>query len=161
MELTPQLTSQRASTQSPPQFLLDVNALLALLWEAHVAHAKAKAWYVECASMGWATCALTQAGFARVSSQTGFPSASKDLNVIAQLLARCTAQDNHSFLPLDFSLGVVHQTCTGRLQGHRQTTDAYLLTLAIRNQARLVTFDAGIRSLLASSAARDEHLLVL
>jgi toxin-antitoxin system PIN domain toxin len=142
-------------------YLLDVNVLLALLWDTHMAHTKAKAWYVDCASTGWATCALTQAGFARVSSQLGFPSSSKDLNVITQLLKRCTAQKSHCFLPLDFTLDVVHQTCTGGLQGHRQMTDAYLLTLAIRNQARLVTFDGGIRSLLASTAARDQHTVVL
>lgn len=147
--------------KSPPLYLLDVNVLLALLWDTHVAHTKAKAWYLDCASTGWATCALTQAGFARVSSQIGFPSASKDLNAITQLLKSCTAQKSHCFLPLDFTLEVVHQTCTGGLQGHRQITDAYLLTLAIRNQARLVTFDGGIRSLLASPTARDQHTLVL
>ncbi len=44
---------------------------------------------------------------------------------------------------------------------HRQVTDAYLLTLAIRNQCRLVTFGRGLSQLLATEAERSQHLKVL
>ncbi len=45
--------------------------------------------------------------------------------------------------------------------GHRQVTDAYLLTLAVRNQCSLVTFDRGLSQLLATEAERSQHLKLL
>ena len=36
----------------------------------------------------------------------------------------------------------------GKLQGHRQVTDAYLLGLALHHKWRLVTLDHGINALL-------------
>jgi predicted nucleic acid-binding protein len=52
-------------------------------------------------------------------------------------------------------------TCTGGLLGHRQVTDAWLLTTAVRHRARLVTFDAGIGALLATDAERQRALTIL
>ena len=49
-------------------------------------------------------------------------------------------------------------SCTGGLRGHRQITDAWLLTLAMRNQVKLVTFDGGIAQLLATTEERAQHL---
>jgi uncharacterized protein len=43
-----------------------------------------------------------------------------------------------------------------RINGHRQVTDAHLLTLARRRGVRLVTFDAAIVSL---AGGRDVELL--
>jgi predicted nucleic acid-binding protein len=45
--------------------------------------------------------------------------------------------------------------------GHRQITDAYLLTTAARHDARLVTFDSGIRQLLATEPEREQRLHIL
>jgi predicted nucleic acid-binding protein len=45
--------------------------------------------------------------------------------------------------------------------GHRQVTDAYLLTAAVRSGMKLLTFDSGLESLLASPAERRAHVEVL
>ena len=49
--------------------LLDVNALIALGWEGHERHREVATWFSRHSRAGWATCALTQAGFVRVLSQ--------------------------------------------------------------------------------------------
>ena len=51
--------------------------------------------------------------------------------------------------------------CTGGLLGHRQVTDAWLLALAIRHKVKLLTFDSGIRQLLATPQERQQHLSIL
>src|SRR4051812_41495196 len=47
-------------------FLLDVNVLMALLWENHEHHQVARIWLRQ--ATGFATCPVSQLGFARVSS---------------------------------------------------------------------------------------------
>ena len=51
--------------------------------------------------------------------------------------------------------------CTGGLVGHRQVTDAYLLALAIKRKCKLVTFDSGLRQLLATEHERALHVELL
>ena len=46
--------------------LLDVNVLMALLWENHEHHQVARTWFQGVTD--FATCPVTQLGFARVSS---------------------------------------------------------------------------------------------
>ena len=50
---------------------------------------------------------------------------------------------------------------TGGAVGHRQVTDAYLLTAAIRNGMRLLTLDRGLVNLLASDVERTLNTEVL
>jgi len=52
--------------------LLDVNVLIALLWPPHEAHARTQRWFATNADQGWATCAMTQAGFVRIVSNPAF-----------------------------------------------------------------------------------------
>ena len=47
-------------------YLLDTNLLIALLWPAHAQHASAVTWFATHRALGWATCAMTEAGFVRV-----------------------------------------------------------------------------------------------
>jgi predicted nucleic acid-binding protein len=47
-------------------FLLDVNLLMALLWENHEHHRLARAWLAR--ATDFATCPVSHLGFARVSS---------------------------------------------------------------------------------------------
>ena len=46
--------------------LLDVNLLMALLWENHEHHTRARSWFKGVSA--FATCPVVQLGFARVSS---------------------------------------------------------------------------------------------
>ena len=108
-----------------------------------------------------ATCAFTQAALIRVVLQPAFSGQPLQANQVIELLARTTAHAKHRYCEMDFDMRRVQQACTGGLLGHRQITDAWLLTTAIRHDARLVTFDRGIASLLATPAERTARLVLL
>ncbi len=44
---------------------------------------------------------------------------------------------------------------------HRQVTAAYLLAQAVKTKFKLVTFDSGLRQLLATERERATHILTL
>jgi predicted nucleic acid-binding protein len=52
---------------------LDVNLMLALFQPDHVHHERAHEWWDEHRAEGWASCPLTQNGFARILSQPRYP----------------------------------------------------------------------------------------
>ena len=141
--------------------LLDVNALIALLWEDHQFHGTMARWFTRHARSGWSTCAITQSGFMRVMNQPALAQHGRSFAELAHVLTQCVAQPSHSLLPLDFDFADVLAHCTGGVVGHRQITDAYLLTSAVRADARLLTFDQGLPQLLATPAERQRHVLVL
>ena len=143
------------------RFLLDANVLIALSWSNHVHHNAALAWFKGHASQGWATCAFTQAAFVRVILQPAFSGSAMQASEVIELLTLNTAHPKHHFLNVDFDMQAVRSACTGGLLGHRQITDAWLLTTAVRNQAKLVTFEAAIASLLATPVERAAHLSIL
>lgn len=141
--------------------LLDANALIALCWPAHEHHSQMFAWFKQHARQGWATTALTQAAFVRIVSQQAFAGRAIAIAEVAELLLRNTAHPKHSLVPLDFGFADVMAVCTGGLFGHRQITDAWLLTAAVRAGMKLVTFDTGIAQLIASPRERGEHLSLM
>ena len=142
-------------------FLLDANALVALCWSSHEHHAAALGWFKEYAKQGWATCAFTQAAFVRIILQPAFSGEPLQANQVIELLARTTGHPKHRYCAIDFDMRRVRQACTGGLLGHRQITDAWLLAIAIRHEATLVTFDRSIASLLATEAERTARLMIL
>ena len=141
--------------------LLDVNALIALLWEDHQFHDTMTGWFSRNARAGWATCAMTQSGFVRVMSQPALAQHGRSLAELADLLTQTAAQPSHRLLALDLAFADVMTCCTGGVVGHRQITDAYLLTAAMRADMKLLTFDGGITQLLATAVERQRHVLVL
>lgn len=143
------------------QHLLDVNALIALGWNAHVHHDTMVAWFDRHAKAGWATCAFTQAGFVRVLSQPALGRAASTVAELTEALRHNLAHPAHKLLALDFDFAEVLQRCSGGVVGHRQVTDAYLLAAAMRAGMKLLTFDSGVGALLASAAERAAHLEVL
>ena len=124
--------------------LLDVNALVALAWDSHIHHAARRKWFNVHSAEGWETCATTEAGFTRVSSNARVvPGAIAVEDARGVLLALCRV-GAHRFLANDVSLT---DADLPRLTGHRQVTDAQLLTLGRRNGVALVTFDSAIVAL--------------
>lgn len=142
-------------------YLLDANALIALAWTPHEHHERVSRWFKSHARDGWATCAFTQAAFVRVIAQPAFSGHAIGIADIVELLLRNTAHAKHRLLPLDFGFDQVMGWCTGGLLGHRQVTDAWLLALAIRHKVKLLTFDSGIKQLLATPHERQQHLSIL
>lgn len=76
-------------------------------------------------------------------------------------MLRNTAHPKHRLVPLDFSFADVMAACSGGILAHRQITDAWLLTAAVRAGMKLVTFDTGIAQLLASPRDREKTLSLL
>jgi len=143
------------------RFLLDANVLIALCWSNHAHHKAALSWFKGHAAHGWATCAFTQSAFVRVILQPAFSNSAMQAAEVIELLALNTAHAKHHYLDVDFDMRALQTACTGGLLGHRQITDAWLLATAIRHKTKLVTFDAGIASLLATPAERTAQLTVL
>jgi toxin-antitoxin system PIN domain toxin len=118
--------------------LLDVNVLLALAWPNHQHHAAAHAWFAGAARNGWATCALTQLGFIRLSSNPSFTSHTVSPRNAALLLGKWTAHPAHHFLQCP---SAEDAAIYASALGHQQVTDAYLVEVARKNHGRLVTLD--------------------
>ncbi len=133
--------------------LLDVNALVALAWDSHVHHAASRDWLSANRHSGWATCPVTESGFVRVSSNPKVLPSFITVEAARRVLAALRDVDGHRFLPNDVSPS---DPDVPRIVGHRQVTDALLLTLARRHGMRLVTFDAAI---VALAGGRDVELL--
>ncbi len=135
--------------------LLDVNALVALAWDSHVHHATMRRWFAANRSEGWATCPITESGFVRVSSNPKVLSSAIGVDVARGVLTALRAVAGHRFLVDDVSIG---DGDVPAILGHRQVTDAHLVTLARRSGVPLVTFDAAIVTL---AEGRDVELLTV
>lgn len=127
--------------------LLDVNVLVALAWPNHVHHDLALDWFKNVQSAGWATCPLTESGFVRISSNRRAVPEAKTPQEAILLLRQVVALPHHHFLSDDISMARTQHVEGRRLVGHRQVTDAHLLALALRHEARLATLDRGVTDL--------------
>jgi hypothetical protein len=137
--------------------LLDVNVLLALAWPNHQFHAAATH-RLESRQDRWATCALTELGFIRLSSNPAAVPAAKTPVEAAALLAAMVKDPLHVYLkslsaPSDKESIRVFE----RILGSKQVTDAYLLRLARQHRAKLATFDGKLRAL----ASTDKEVEIL
>jgi toxin-antitoxin system PIN domain toxin len=134
--------------------LLDVNVLLALTWPNHQHHGAAHEWFGRESRHGWATCALTQLAFIRLSSNPVYTPAAVTPQQAADLLARLVAHRTHRYWR---TLPPVDAGGFTRVLGHQQVQDAYLVHLAERSRGRLATFDRR----LAAHAGPDECVVVI
>ncbi len=125
--------------------LLDVNCLIALLDQDHVHHGAMFDWFVAHEQEGWATCPITENGFVRVLSSPKYPSGQRhpaELMSTLQMLKANSAQ--HHFWPDDISLSDSSLFLPHFITGALLVTDAYLLGLAARHGAKLVSFDRSL-----------------
>ena len=139
--------------------LLDVNVLFALAWPRHVHHDPALKWFEEARHDGWATCAITESGFVRISCNPVIVGHEVTPNEAIQILERLMAIPMHTFVPLNRSLTQLPPDIQRRLTGPRQITDAILLAAAVENQCQLATLDTRLASLAPREARR--HLRVI
>lgn len=140
--------------------LLDVNVLVALFDPAHVDHEEAHRWFGAHRRRGWATCPITIAGCVRVLSNPAYPSVSATAaEVMSRLRSLCSASD-HEFWAEGVCLLDGGLFRPEAIAGHRKITDAYLLGLAVRRKATLITFDRSI-PLKAVIGAEEAHLRLL
>lgn len=134
--------------------LPDTNVLLAIAWPNHQHHRLAHQWFQSAAPAGWWTCALTELGFARLSSNPSFTrQAVSPCDAIA-LLLELRKFGAHAFLK---AMPSVEALLRLPLAGHQQLNDALLVKLAEQNNGMLVTFDRGAKA----HAASPKSVLVL
>jgi toxin-antitoxin system PIN domain toxin len=133
--------------------LLDVNFLVALAWKNHQFHSAARQWLARHERMGWATCAITQLGFIRLSSQTSiFGEQAKTPEQARLLLTHYTSDKNHIYFSELPSTKDCHEL--SKIMGPNKVTDAYLVSVARFHHSRFVTFDQRLTSL-----APDKNLI--
>jgi uncharacterized protein len=141
----------------PTVWLLDANLLIALTQAAHIHHAEAHGWFAAHSKRRWATCALTQLAFVRLTSNPKVVGAEIAPAQALRALAAMTAQPAHEYwadTPEPLQMATLR---TAALVGHRQVTDAYLLGLAAHLNQRLATLDRGLLSF-ASAADLAGHV---
>lgn len=122
--------------------LLDINVLLAIAWTIHQHHSAALRWFEREAAGGWATCALTELGFVRLSSNPAFTRQAVSPLEAIELLSELRGFGKHRFWS---ELSSVDALSSLPLAGHQQLTDAFLVKTAERHRGILVTFDRGAK----------------
>jgi uncharacterized protein len=141
--------------------LLDVNVLLALLWEGHAFHQVCAEWFRQNQEFGWATCPVTEAGCARIMSNPAFSLRAPAFGEVLRILRVASeSSTNHHFWPDDLPLSAI-ATSRNFYLGHKQITDAYLLALAMNNGGTLVTFDQRMQQLALPGTPEYGALVVI
>ncbi len=133
--------------------LLDVNALVALAWDSHVHHEAVTRWF-DSSQEPWCTCAVTEAGFVRVSANPLVLPGAITVADARHVLRRLRGVGDHRFLVNDVSQADPDlEPC----HGHRQVTDLLLLAVARRAGANLLTFDASLAAIAGDDAVLLER----
>ena len=142
-------------------FLLDVNVLIALMWPAHESHSQVGEWFARHARQGWATCPLTQAAFVRLVSNPAFSRDAVTPREAIALLAGNLKHRYHRFWGDEIGFGEAVEPLQGRLVGHRQVSDAYLLGLAIHKKGKLATLDQALLALLPPDSPHRDRVEII
>jgi toxin-antitoxin system PIN domain toxin len=142
-------------------FLLDVNVLIALAWPGHDAHERVQAWFARNADMGWATCPFTESAFVRILSNPAFSPRAVSPQDALRGLTISLKHPAHRFWAADLGFGEAVWRFQGRLVGHRQVTDAYLLGLALHKRGKLATLDESVVALLEPKSAERDRVVVI
>jgi len=121
--------------------LLDTNVLLALAWPNHQHHSVAHTWFRKFSKHGWATCAFTQLGFIRLSSNPAFTADAVLPREAARLLQQWVKMEAHQFWKSPSAAG---EMIYEHALGHQQVNDAWLVEVARTNKGKLVTLDGRI-----------------
>lgn len=130
---------------SAGRFLLDVNALVGLLWNVHSLHSRAHAWFAREKPVVLG-CALTELSFIRVSmaDRTIAASYADAEQALTQFVGALGPRYRLLDLPSPRGLLRGHTP-----RSHKDVSDLYLCALAAANDAKLATLDAGIKDLAA------------
>jgi len=143
---------------APPRvWLLDANLLIALTHAAHVHHGEAHAWFGQVGKRRWASCALTQLAFVRLTSNPRVVGESITPAQAMEALASMTAHAAHEYwadAPEPLSVSTLNSVA---VVGHRQVTDAYLLGLAVLRGQCLATLDRGLLTF-AQAVGQAAHI---
>ena len=125
-------------------YLLDVNLLLALCDPRHMHHDPAHRWFAGKGKSAWATCPITENGFVRIASHPSYPNSPGSASRAVDLLREFCRGAGNRFWPDAVSLTDETLFRLGPVLSANQTTDVYLLGLAVKNHGELATLDRSI-----------------
>lgn len=114
--------------------LADGNLSIAKVWTPHQNNSIAEKFFTENKKVK--TCAITELNVVRFLMQKGHTGKEAD-----KLLENFLAKYRSTFLNCDLSAAGV----SGQCEGHRQTTDAYLVMLAKKHRLKLATLDEPLK----------------
>lgn len=141
--------------------LLDVNALIALFWKPHPFHESCQRWMGTAGRSGWATCAMTEAGLVRILSNPAFAKRPPSVHQAIELLELAKEnQPGHRFWKDEISLAEIGARWKPPL-GHKQVTDAYLLSLVVHCTGKIVTFDGRMQHLAKMGGIPSDSITLL
>ena len=122
--------------------LLDVNALVGLLWNVHSLHGRAHAWFAKESPIVLGS-AFTELSFIRVSmaDRTIAASFADAERALAQFTTSLGAKRYRFIEQLPPASVLRGQT----IRSHKEVSDHYLCELAVAHRARLATLDVGIK----------------
>jgi predicted nucleic acid-binding protein len=112
-------------------YLLDVSALIALLWDLHEHNERATRWQETAGRL--AVCPLTEIGFLRISTQPAFGATVEQAR---KLLRDWKTAKKPEFIPCDIEPLKTTAPGTGT-----KTTDFYLAGLAEEHGMKLATLE--------------------
>ena len=142
---------------SKTRYLPDVNVLLALTIRSHEFYSVATKWFEARGSSEFILCPLTETSFLRLSTEPKV--GNKHLRDAIFLLREFSTLPGFRYQPIPGSWLNLTAPFIWRLHGHKQVTDAYLLGLAVHENAILVTLDTRIQAWAAPDY--NKHLLTL
>lgn len=102
---------------------------------------------------------MTQAAFVRLSSNRSVTENALHPSAAITLLEKNSQNAYHEFWSDNLILADAVAPFRERIIGHQQIADAYLLGLAMRKKARLVTFDKAIAALLPNGARKSDWIV--
>jgi toxin-antitoxin system PIN domain toxin len=135
--------------------------MIALSWPHYVHHAKAHEWFQAIGRKSWATCPLIQCAFIRISSNPKIIADAVTPREALEALKKIVGVPGHHFWPDTLEPTTAEAFASAAFVGHRQVTDAYLLSLAKFHKGKLATFDSGIAELIQANEERGRHITLL
>jgi toxin-antitoxin system PIN domain toxin len=139
-------------------WLLDVNVLVALLYDRHEFHDRASIWFANVGQLNWLSCPITENGAIRVLGGARFPDR-LEVPEIARQLRALMSLTSHRFLVDEASLLDESLVDFSKISGSKQATDTYLVALAAQNDVVMATLDERIDPSPVTDGAR--HLMVI
>lgn len=124
------------------RYLLDTNALIALLDSNHPFHPATTQWFFSHPQRHWLTCPITENGTARIISLSSYQW-NRPVHEVVEALRTLTAAGTHEHVSDDVSL-LGPDIDPHRVGGSGQITDIYLALLAHAHGAALATLDRRI-----------------
>jgi predicted nucleic acid-binding protein len=116
-------------------------------------------WFQREGMKSFSTCAITQAGFIRLMLNPHLSEREVMHDEARHLLAELIRMKGHNFWNSNLDFLDATAPFSGRILGHRQVTDAYLLGLAIREKGILATLDRATRHLAGDEFVRHIFLI--